>query len=287
MLAQGKLERCLDPVDHRSASECQRCLAEWPVALSSLIGAMGRYSSEWKGLLKGYGSKPPRTGLVAETYAHLTDQGYREELVQAFTMALVASYGRVNRRIELSHGMPLVRLALDVARSTLGGFAGRADYRTVEWLFEFASSCGSLEAEDDLDILRSAMAGDAAARKAIVLKVLPYWHDFVRDGILSTWDAHPDFLGFPYEYAQEIEDDPEILAVRAHLMYVNGYAGDEEKAVTLAAEAAIRGSSAAWSLLNYWRSVGDEHLVLTSLLSVGSLRLAGSDCLASKDEDEY
>jgi hypothetical protein len=85
----------------------------------------------------------------------------------------------------------------------------------------------------------------------------------------------PEFLGFPYEYAKAIEDDPDVLSVRAHLMYVNGYAGDEDDAVTLAAEAAVRGSATAWSLLDDWQSVGDGPRVLRCLLSVGSLRLAG------------
>lgn len=295
MLARGQLRNCLAPDDERDEIESRRCLREWPVAISALIGSMGSYASEWHESLAGDGYNSIRSGLVEDTYDYLVEQGYREELAQAYLLALMADFLMAsqdqfeahNIEFEGSQNIPLVRLSLAVARSVLGGLLGCMKESTVEWLLQFASACGSVEANVDLAILQAAMSGDSAARKAIVYKALPYWHDFINNGTLSKWDAYPEFLGFPYEYAKALEDDPDVLAVRAHLMYVNGNSGDEDVAVSLAAEAAVRGSATAWSLLDEWRSVGDESRVLRCLLSVGSLRLSGADCLTSKVEDDY
>lgn len=226
--------------------------------------------------------EPIPSGLVSETYDRLLDRGYRPELVRSFVVALISGHLKAQSQWALDLHLPLSELVINVVHAVLGGLSGEPEPVTVEWLLEFAVACGSSEATSLQQCLTSALAGDTKARKSIVRLALPYWHLLADDGTLSRWNEYPEVLGFPYQFAIEFENEPDLLALRANLLYVNGHAGDEVEAVRLAADAAIRGSATAWVLLNEWRLKGDDHLVLWHLLSVGSLKLSGKDCVSQK-----
>jgi hypothetical protein len=168
---------------------------------------------------------------------------------------------------------------LHVAKSVLGGLSGGPDIPTVKWLLDHANACGEQGASELLRIMADAELGDSTARLKVVQLVIPYWHVLVDAGLLSRWDEHAEALGLPYQYASAIQDQPEVLTLRARLMYVDGHAGDEDEAVRLAVDAALSGSSKAWGLLNDWRLAGDDARVLRCLLSVGSSKLTGINCL--------
>lgn len=225
---------------------------------------------------------PIPSELIFETRNKLLEIGYRPDFVAFLVVALIGACIKSSVDFAVNFSLPISQLPLRIAQAILGGLSGAPDLATIDWLLSHAADCGDKDAVQLMRTLAEAENGDPNARLKIVQLVIPFWYTLADADLLSRWDKHAVMLGLPYQYAKDIEDHPEVLALRARLLYVNGHAGDEDEAVRIAVEAAISGSVKAWSLLNDWQQTGDDKRVLRFLLSVGSAKLSGVDCFIRK-----
>jgi hypothetical protein len=226
-----------------------------------------------------------RDGLVQETELLLRESGFRDEIIHAFLIALIAAkVVSGNSGVFINHG-PLKDVALAAAEAAMGGCIGRPMEMDIELLLGFAEKCGSSEAGKLLSSVRSAISGDIEARRVVIYTAIPYWRKVVKEWSLERWNKYSEALGFPFSFTRRLKNDPEIIAFSAAILYETGHAGEDREAISMAIDAALKGSFSAWMLLRSWSELGDGDRVLGLLLSKGSLYLSGRDCLSSEAFD--
>jgi hypothetical protein len=244
-----------------------------PRAIISMIETLReeKISRIWAYCLDNATAEPIPVNLIGNTLLKLLENGYRTYFARTMVLAFVAAYLNKKNDLDLNLNAQVDKLSWAVALAILGGAAGKPNFETVKWMAEHSISNENYVASNNfLTMLDAAKAGNIKAKREVVYFAMPFWQKLISQGILINWDQCIDILGFPFEYASSLGNDPNIMAIRAELLYVNGHSGDEDGAVRLAVEAGFAGSKAAWVMLNKWRTYGDESRVLKALLSLGT-----------------
>lgn len=259
-------------------------------ALAAMIGVLEESNDlgrRWCTLIgfdsDGWSQDDPVSECVVETRSVLLDAGFRTELTDSLVVCFLAVFFRRHLGSAVPLRRPLATLGFDVALAVMGGLTGEVNADLVDCLVEHAATCGCQDALKLSVTLREAKEGNPQACSAIVELVLPYWRLVADNSLLEEWGKQTDMFGFPFEYAQDADGEADALVLRATLLYEHGRSGQEDLAVRLAVEAALKGSAQAWNLLNDWAG-GDGERVLNQLLSVGSHRLSGVDCRSASGQ---
>lgn len=205
--------------------------------------------------------------LISGSVDALLEVGYKDEFVNALVVLLLcdvlsSSYDPIEDQLSDA----LSSRTEFAAKAALGGLCGEPDVRSINWLLRVASDFGSKSARTLARSISLASKGDAEAKLAVVALALPFWHLLLQDG---RWMTYPDGLGFPSVYAEEFDNEPDFLAFQAAMLYANGKAGDEHKAILLAVTSAIQGAAEGWNLLREWREKGDGPEILGAFLRYG------------------
>lgn len=244
-------------------------LDDLPPALSAVIRSFAAANATSE-LLKKY--KSGRL-LYAQDWHSITRElfqiGYREDLVTAFGLLLIATWSQTMIGEEESFS----DFSCRVGSQILSDFIMQPDQDILSSLFEMAAAKGSKEAATFKALLDLAFAGNIEAKRALIAPSLAYW---------STWKDDPDCnpglpnsvvaldeLGFVIEFACEVETDPDNQALLASLLFVYGAYADEKTAANILFKSAFAGSDTAWFLLEVWADSGHQDWLYQRFLDFG------------------
>lgn len=224
---------------------------------------------------------------LKDTYDLLIEAGFKDTTASFCLVSILsASIGRRNPDIIGQAGRDR-RILYPAVMTMIAGYLGTPNIGLIGWVLSLPSNDDDEDAKSVLQILEQSSAGNSIARWNLISLILPYWKNLVSNWNRQKMDNSTRLLGFPFEYAEHLENHPDFMAWKASVYYVFGEAGDEERARKLVAKAAFLGSREAWALISSWSFEShDIHRVMEAVIAEG-LSAQGHMKLPPLDDLDY